>query len=225
MYRDVAQWLDIRHRILMQGVSIRRIAFETKIDRKTVYRIRDQPLPLPYKPRSQRCPKLGPHTASVRRTLKDNATLPLSARLSIRAIYGHIRGEEGLRGGHSTVKDYARPIATDGDRVWEYAYDLLTSLEKARAIDFLFLLSRADPPVILAARAEQLLREASRAVSVTEKPASWAEAKQGAFESMRAVLQKDISLDTLRRDVGGLPALGVLLHRLYEGVCPTAIGL
>jgi len=163
MYRDVAQWLDIRHQVLVQGVPIRRVSRETGVDPKTVRKMRDQPLPLPYGPRNHRYPKLGPHTASARRMLKENATLPASARFSIKAIYERIRDEEGFRGGYSTVRDYARPIAPDGERVWEYAYDLLTSLEKKRAIDFLFLLSRADPPVIVAARAEQLFRKARRA--------------------------------------------------------------
>ncbi len=217
MYRDVAQWLEIRHRILVQGISIRRVALETGIDRQTICKMRDQPLPLPYRPRSQKHPKFGPHTASVKRMLKENATLPPSARLSIKAIYEHIRDKEGFRGAYSTVRDYAQLIAPAGDRVWEYAYDLLTSLEKERAIDFLFLLSRADPPVILEARAEQLLREASRAVSIVPEADSRVEAQQVAFEWMRAVLQKDINLDALSRDVGDLPDLGALLQRLYEG--------
>ena len=80
--------------------------------------------------------------------LQENATLPPSARLSVKAIYERIRDEEGFRGSYSSVKDYARPIAPDNGYIWEYAYDLLVSLEKKRAIDFLFLLSRADPPVI-----------------------------------------------------------------------------
>src|SRR4051812_21695362 len=196
MYRDVAQWLDIRHQILVQGVSIRRVARETGIDPKTVRKMRDQPLPLPYGPREHRCPKLGPHTATVRRMLQENATLPPSARFSIKAIYERIR-EEGFRGGYNTVRDYVRPNEPDGDRVWEYAYDLLTSLEKKRAIDFLFLLSRADPPVISAARVERLLREASRVVSITPEPDRRMEAQQVAFEWMRAVLQKDVSPDAL----------------------------
>jgi transposase/transposase-like protein len=220
VYRDVGQWLDIRHRILMQGISVRRVARETGIDPKTVRKMRDQPLPQPYKPRRHNHPKLGPHTASVRRMLNENATLPPSARLSFKAIHEHIRHEEGFRGGYSTVRDYARPIAPDGGRVWEYAYDLLTSLEKKRAIDFLFLLSRADPPVVSAVRAEWFFREASRVVSLTPEADSRAEAQRSAFEWMRAVLQKDISPDALRRDIGDIPDLGALLHRLYEGRLP-----
>jgi transposase len=216
MYRDVGQWLDIRHQILVQGVSIRRIASETGIAPSTVRKMRDQPLPLPYGPRDHRHPKLGRHTATVRRMLKENATLPPSARFSIKAIYEHIR-EEGFRGGYSTVKDYVRLTSDDGDRIWEYAYDLLTSLEKKRAIDFLFLLSRADPPVISAARAAQLLRKASRVVAVVPEADTRVEAQQIAFEWMRAVQQKDVSPDTLARDVGDVPDLATLLYRLYEG--------
>jgi hypothetical protein len=68
--------------------------------------------------------------------LEQNETLPPSARLSIRAIYEHIRDSEGFRGGYSTVADFLR-IGPRGDYFsWEWAYDVLMSLEKKRAIDF-----------------------------------------------------------------------------------------
>ena len=177
----------------------------------------DHPLPKPYGPRSRRYPKLGPHTASVQRMLRENATLPPSARLSVKAIYERIRDEEGFSGSYGSVKDYARPIARDSDCIWEDAYDLLVSLEKRRAIDFLFLLSRADPPVISPERTEQFFRDAGRVVSVAPKPDAREQARQVAFEWMRAVLQKEISPDALRREVGNVPDLAALLHRLYEG--------
>ena len=96
MYRDVAQWSNIRHRILEKGISIRQVVRETGISRKTVRKMLDHPLPQPYGPRSRRYPKLGPHTASVQRMLRENATLPPSARLSVKAIYERIRDEEGF---------------------------------------------------------------------------------------------------------------------------------
>ena len=99
----------------------------------------------------------------------------------------------------------------------EYAYDLLVSLEKSRAIDFLFLLSRADPPVVSTQCAERFFRDAGRVVSITPKPDRREQARQAAFEWMRAVLQKDISPDALRRDVGDVPDLGTLLNCLYDG--------
>ena len=42
-------------------------------------------------------------------------------------------------------------------------------------------------------------------------------ARQAAFEWMRSVLQKDINLNALRREVGDVPDIETLLQRLYEG--------
>jgi hypothetical protein len=214
MYRDVPQWSRIRNEVLRKGISIRRVVRETGISRKTVRKMLDHPLPQPYGPRSLRYPKLGPHTASVRRMLQENATLPPSARLSIKAMYDD---EENFGGSYGSVKDYVRPIAPDCGCIWEYTYDLLVSLEKKHAIDFLFLLSRADPPVISPARTQQFFRDAGRVISVTPKPDRRAQARQAAFEWMRALLQKEISLDALRREIGDVPDIAILLGRLYSG--------
>ena len=101
MYRDVVQWSKIRHRILVQGRSIRRVASEKGIDPRTIRKMLDHALPQPYGPRSRRYPKLGPHTASIRRLLRENATLPPEARLSVKDIYERVRDEEGFRGRES----------------------------------------------------------------------------------------------------------------------------
>jgi hypothetical protein len=69
--------------------------------------------------------------------LRENETLPTAARLSIRAIYEHIRDTEGFRGGYNTVRDYVRSIApdkSDGACIWEDAYNLVTLLGKKRGI-------------------------------------------------------------------------------------------
>jgi hypothetical protein len=91
MYRDVAQWLTIRHRVLVGGIPQRQIARETGISSKAIRKMLAHPHPQPYGPRSRRYPKLGPHTASIRRMLQENATLPPTARLSVRAMYERIR--------------------------------------------------------------------------------------------------------------------------------------
>src|SRR3954447_15343141 len=93
MYRDVAQWAKIRHRILVEGVSRRQVVRETGISRKTIRKMLAHPHPQPYGPRSRRYPKLGPHTASVRRMVRENATLPPAGRLSVQAMYEHIRDQ------------------------------------------------------------------------------------------------------------------------------------
>lgn len=69
MYRDVAQWSDIRDRVLRNGVSIQKVARETGISPKTVRKMLNHPLPQPYRPRNRRYPKLGPHIDSIQRML------------------------------------------------------------------------------------------------------------------------------------------------------------
>jgi hypothetical protein len=211
MYRDVAQWWGIRDQVLRKGVPIRQVVRETGISRKTVRKMLDHPFPQPYRPRNRGYPKLGPHTSSVQRMLRENTTLPPSARLSIKAIYEHIRDTESFCGSYGSVKDSARSITPDDVCIWEYSYELLTSLEKKRAIDFLFLLSRADPPVISKSRTEQFFRNAGRVINIAPKPGKREQARQAAFEWMRAVLQKEIIPDAFRQEMGDVPDIAALL--------------
>jgi hypothetical protein len=57
MYRDVVQWSKIRHRILVQGHSIRRVASEKSIDPRTIRKMLDHALLQPYGPRAIGYPK------------------------------------------------------------------------------------------------------------------------------------------------------------------------
>src|SRR4051794_36268100 len=217
MHRDVAQWAKIRHRVLVEGVSRRQVVGETGISRTTIRKMLANPHPQPYGPRSHRYPKLGPHTASIRRMVQENATLPPAARLSVKAMYERIRDQEGFRGSYGAVKDYVRPIPRDEVCIWEYAYDLLVSLEKERAIDFLFHLSRADPPVLSANRAERFFRDVGRITIAPPKPSRKEQARRDAFEWMRALLQKEIGVQELHREFGDLPEYPHLLQKLYGG--------
>jgi DNA-binding CsgD family transcriptional regulator len=45
MYRDVAQWLTIRHRVLVGGIPQRQIARETGISPKTIRKMLSYPHP------------------------------------------------------------------------------------------------------------------------------------------------------------------------------------
>src|SRR5665647_2656294 len=148
MYRDIVQWSKIRDRILVDGISRRQVARETGISPETISKMLAHTHPQLPAPRKRNHRRLGPHITSIRRMLQENSTLPPRARLSSRAIYERIRDEEGFRGGYSTVKDYARQMPKDEDCIWEHTYDLLVSLEKKRAIELLFVLSRAKQPII-----------------------------------------------------------------------------
>jgi transposase len=217
MYRDVAQWSNIRHRILVEGISRRQIVRETKISWQTVGKMLAYPHPQPHAPRTRNYRKLEPHRASILRLLHANAASPPSERLSVQAIYSYIHDNEGFRGGYSTVSDYARSMSSDDDCIWEHTYDLLVSLEKKRAIDLLFLLSRGERSVISPTSTKDFFREAAREVNVAPKPDWQAEAQRTTFEWMRAVLQKEVDADVLRPEIGELPEFSTLLHHLYEG--------
>jgi transposase len=54
-------------------------------------------------------------------------------------------------------------------------------------------------------------------VNRTPNPDKRAETKEIAFDWMRSVLQKQIALGTIEDQLGGMPELGELLRRLYEG--------
>jgi hypothetical protein len=116
-----------------------------------------------------------------------------------------------------TLRDYVRPAASDEDCIWEQPYDLLISLEKKRVLDFLVLLSRADPLVISPDRKKQFFHDVGRVIGINPKPNKRAALRSAAFEWMRSVLQKEISDDALRHEIGDLPDLNRLLRRLYEG--------
>jgi transposase len=115
MYRDVEQWIGIRHRILQEGVPIKQVTRETGISRKTVRKMLNHLQPKPYSPRSRRYPKLGPHLASIQGLLRENTNLLSAAPLSARAIYERLRSQEGFSGSYDTVRKYVRRFASDTD--------------------------------------------------------------------------------------------------------------
>ena len=154
--------------------------------------------------------------ASVQRMVEENATLPPSARTSIKTIYEHIRDQEGFRGSYQSVTDYARLQAPDTKTHLGVRLRFIgIAGEKPR--NRFTSLSRVDPRVVSTQCAERLFRDAGRVVSYTPKPDRREQARQVAFEWMRAVLQKDVSPDALRRDVGNVPDLSTLLNCLYDG--------
>ena len=217
MYRDVAQWTKIRNRIQVDGISRRQVARETGINPRTISKILAHTHPQRLAPKRRNFRKLGPHTASIQRMLKENAILPPRAKLSVRAIYKRIRDDEGFSGGYNTVADYARKMSHDDDCIWENIYDVLMTLDKKHAIDFLSLLSRGKAAVISPTRTKQFLNEAARNIKVTAMPYKRVQAHHTLFEWVRSLLQQEYDAETLHRDLGDVPEMGILLHHLYNG--------
>jgi transposase len=217
MYRDVVQWTKIRNRIQVDGISRRQVARETGLNPRTISKIMAHTHPQRLAPKRRNFRKLGPHVASIQRMLKENATLPPRAKLSVRAIYKRIRDDEGFSGGYNAVADYARKMSHDDDCIWENIYDVLMTLDKKHAIDFLSLLSRGKAAVISPTRTKQFLNEAARNIKVTAMPYKRVQAHHTLFEWMRSLLQQEYDAETLYRDLGDVPEMGILLHHLYNG--------
>src|ERR1035441_6567194 len=221
MYRDVVQWTKIRNRIQVDGISRRQVARETGISPRTISKILAHTHPQRLAPKRRNFRKLEPHTASIQRMLKENATLPPRAKLSVSTIYKRIRDDEGFSGGYNAVADYARKMSHDDDCIWENIYDVLMTLDKKHAIDFLSLLSRGNAAVISPTRTKQFLNEAARNIKVTGMPYKRVQAHHTLFEWMRSLLQQEYDAETLRRDLGDVPEMGILLHHLYNGSLST----
>jgi transposase len=217
MYRDVVLWTKIRNRIQVDGISRRQVARETGLSPRTISKIMAHTHPQRLAPKRRNFRKLGPHIASIQRMLKENVTLPPRAKLSVRAIYKRIRDDEGFSGGYNAVADYARKMSHDDDCIWENIYDVLMTLDKKHAIDFLSLLSRGKAAVISPTRTKQFLNEAARNIKVTAMPYKRVQAHHTLFEWMRSLLQKENDAETLHRDLGDVPEMGILLHHLYNG--------
>jgi hypothetical protein len=141
MYSDSEQWLRIRHRILVEGISRKKVVRETGISMNTVRKMLAHPEPVPYGPRQRAYPKLGPYMDTVHAMLKDGEASHGAPRLSPRQIFEHIH-QQGFSGSYGTVRNYIGARKHKDRRVWEAAYDHIRSLDRRSAVRFLMHLAR-----------------------------------------------------------------------------------
>lgn len=140
MYRDPYQWATIRHRALVDGISRKQIARDTRISRNTIRKILKYACPKVYGPRSPRYPVLGRYIATIHRLLEPNASLAGSS-LSAMEIYRRLKIDEGYQGSYSAIKIYVRqrrfPNSNPSFEVFSNIYDSIVSLDKPDAIKFM----------------------------------------------------------------------------------------
>jgi transposase len=212
MYRDVAQWHEIRSRILERGTPKKQVARDTGISRHTINKMLMHENPPSHGPR--RYPKLGPYISAIDRLVRESASSTPKADLATRDIVERLRREHGFAGSHRLVSNYIRN--RDDDNVWEKAYDLIVRLPKTRALDLIRLLSRGNPSLLMSARLRPFALEAALPRQTPSRPDR--ELRRLAdIEWMRRVLQKEISDATLHNELNGIPDLGVLLKHLRNG--------
>jgi transposase len=216
MYREVAQWRHIRRRIREKGTPKKQVSRETGISRQTINKMLAHEKPPGYRPRPLHYPRLGPYISAIDRILHDAVSLTPATDITIQDIVERLRRNEGFAGSYDSVRNYIRRPARDDESAWEQAYDLVVRLPKARALDFIQLLSRGDPPVLTSARLRPFVREAACPRKTPTRPNR--ERRRGAdIEWMRRVLQKEVTDDALHRELDDLPDLCVVLKHLRNG--------
>src|SRR5262249_44087044 len=94
------------------------------------------------------------------------------------------------------------------------AYELIVRLPKARAVDFIRLLSRDNPSILMSARLRNFEREAA---SPRKPPIRSVRRRLADTEWIRSVLQKKINDDTLHHEFNGIQDVCALLKTLRDG--------
>ncbi len=109
MYRNMDQWIDIRRRVLVEGVSKRQILRETGMHWKTLEKILQHSQPPGYR-RSEppKKPTIGPHLPKIKAILKSDQSLPKKQRHTAKRIWQRLVAEDSFEGGYTTVKDAVR---------------------------------------------------------------------------------------------------------------------
>jgi predicted transcriptional regulator len=201
MYSDPEQWARIRYRVLVEGASQSQVARETGISPNTVRKMLHRRQPTPYGPRESVFPKLGHYLQTIRHMVA-SAERP---GLSYREVYRPIR-QQGFTGGYDTVRNYIRSLKPTDRMLWEAAYDAIGALDKKSAVNLLMRVAKKchsnERQSLASSRVRKLDKELTR---------------QAAFTWLRRLLQHRGRITDLRRELGDVPDLDLLLDRLHDG--------
>lgn len=105
------QWNDIRQRVLVKGVSKRKILRETGMHWTTLEKILTHSSPPGYRASGPRHrPKLGPHVDWIGKVLLLDKSAPRKQRHTAKRIFDRLVAERGYQGGYTMVKDLVRQI-------------------------------------------------------------------------------------------------------------------
>ena len=115
---DMEQWLEIRRRVLREGVSKRQILRETGMHWGTLKKILTHPSPPGYR-RSQsvKRPKIDPYLDRIREILRADQQVHHKQRHTAKRIWERLQ-EEGFTGGYTIVKDAVRELRRTRQEVY-----------------------------------------------------------------------------------------------------------
>jgi transposase len=104
------QWLEIRRRVLVEGVSKRQILRETGLHWETLEKMLSHSQPPGYRRTAPVAkPKIGPFLGRVAQLLEANRELPRNQRYNAKTIWLELQ-KDGFRGGYTIVKDAVREL-------------------------------------------------------------------------------------------------------------------
>ena len=111
-------WTEIRRRVLVEGVSKRRILRESGLHWKTLEKILTFSEPPGYRLKEVRSqPKLGPYLDRIRQIICDDKQFPRKQRHTARRIFECLKSE-GYTGGETQVKKAVREIKSKNREVF-----------------------------------------------------------------------------------------------------------
>lgn len=112
------QWLEIRRRVLIEGVSKRQILRETGMHWRTLEKILTHSVPPGYRrsaPITQ--PKIGPYLGRITQILESDKQLPRRQRHTAKRIWEQLLAAD-FSGGYTIVKDAVRELKRQGREVF-----------------------------------------------------------------------------------------------------------
>ena len=118
MYRNMDKWIEIRQRVLREGVSKRQILRETGMHWRTLEKILHNSSPPGYcrsKPAVKT--KIGPYLDRIKCILEDDKQVLRKQRHTAKRIWERLQCE-GFDGGYTAVKDAVRQLQKTGQEVF-----------------------------------------------------------------------------------------------------------
>ena len=111
MYCNMDEWVTIRRRVLVEGVSKRQILRETGMHWTTLEKMLAHGEPPGYQRRREPAkPKIGPYLEWIGEVLKADQGLPRKQRHTALKIWRRLRDERGFTGRYTIVKDAVRQL-------------------------------------------------------------------------------------------------------------------
>jgi len=118
VYKDMEQWLQIRQRVLREGVSKRQILKETGMHWTTLEKILNNSSPPGYqRSKPPKKTKIGPYLNRIREILEQDKTVPKKQRHTAHRIWQRLQAE-GCEGGYTIVKEAVRDIKRSSKEVF-----------------------------------------------------------------------------------------------------------